>query len=228
MPIEKIIVLEDNLIIQKNLERQLRKRQHDVASVETLAAAREYLSKDNWDLMLLDTRLPDGKGIDLLRDLNERPQKPLVVVMSGFGSVESVSEWMDEGAFDYLIKPFCSEQIDAVLKKAETFGRIVGASHYLMNKQEAMDPELHGRSSSHESDDDKTKYNKDDEGNLITLDELEKRHIFSALKHCNNNRTHAAKILDISIRTLRNKMKEYNGKPKASEGVDAAAKSQGA
>jgi DNA-binding NtrC family response regulator len=50
-----------------------------------------------------------------------------------------------------------------------------------------------------------------DAGGFPTLGELEKRHIFAALDRCKGNRTHAAKMLDVSIRTLRNKLHEYNG-----------------
>jgi DNA-binding NtrC family response regulator len=53
---------------------------------------------------------------------------------------------------------------------------------------------------------------------LPTLAELEKRHILAALEHCNGNRTHAAKVLGVSIRTLRNKLHEYNG---TQPGVDS-------
>jgi DNA-binding NtrC family response regulator len=50
------------------------------------------------------------------------------------------------------------------------------------------------------------------------LAEMEKRHILAALEQCKGNRTHAAKLLDVSIRTLRNKLHEYNGtSPKAEE-----------
>jgi two-component system, response regulator FlrC len=49
-------------------------------------------------------------------------------------------------------------------------------------------------------------------GEFPTLTELEKQHIFAALDRCNGNRTHAAKMLDISIRTLRNKLNEYHGR----------------
>jgi len=146
MPIEKIIVLEDDLIVRKNLEQQLRKRRYDVAAADTIAAAQQYLSKDNWDLVFADIRLPDGEGTELLRELNSRPQKPLVVMMSGFGSVESAVECMREGAFDYLIKPFSNEQIDAVLKKAEKFSQLVKVNNYLTNEQEDTGYELLGQS----------------------------------------------------------------------------------
>jgi DNA-binding NtrC family response regulator len=49
-------------------------------------------------------------------------------------------------------------------------------------------------------------------GKLPTLAEIEKNHILSALNHCKGNRTHAASMLDISIRTLRNKLHEYGGR----------------
>ena len=52
-----------------------------------------------------------------------------------------------------------------------------------------------------------------------TLTELEKRHIFAALDRCKGNRTHAAKMLDISIRTLRNKLNEYHGRTNKQPGA---------
>ena len=69
MPIEKIIVLEDDLVVRKNLEQQLRYKRYDVASASTIAEAQELLTKDNFDLMVVDVRLPDGKGTDLLKQL---------------------------------------------------------------------------------------------------------------------------------------------------------------
>jgi DNA-binding NtrC family response regulator len=49
------------------------------------------------------------------------------------------------------------------------------------------------------------------DANLASLAEIEKRHILVTLEHCKGNRTHAAKLLGVSIRTLRNKLHEYNG-----------------
>jgi CheY-like chemotaxis protein len=64
------------------------------------------LAKDTFDLLFLDVRLPDGEGTDLLRELQTHPEKPLVVMVTGFGSVESAVECMRNGAFDYMLKPF--------------------------------------------------------------------------------------------------------------------------
>jgi DNA-binding NtrC family response regulator len=146
MSIEKIIVLEDDLIVRKNLEHQLRQRRYDVASVSTIAAAQEYLNKDNFDLIFLDVRLPDGDGTELLKSIQLRPQRPLVVISTGFASVESAVECMKNGAFDYLIKPYSAEQIEVVLKKAEEFTQLLRVNRFLSQENEDSGYELLGQS----------------------------------------------------------------------------------
>src|ERR1700760_1790020 len=136
MSIEKVIVLEDDLIVRNNLEQCLRRRRYDVASATTIAAAQELLSKDNFDLIFLDMRLPDGDGTDLLKTIQQRPQKPLVVVTTGFGSIESAVECMKNGAFDYVIKPFSNEQIEFTLRKAEEFTQLLRVNRFLSQQQE--------------------------------------------------------------------------------------------
>src|SRR5438034_4301284 len=111
MPIEKIIVLEDDLVVRKSLEQQLRYKRYDVASASTLAAAQELLAKDNFDLMIFDVRLPDGEGTDLLKQLQSRPFKPLVIMISGHGTMKMAIECMHSGAFTFLPKPFSSEEL---------------------------------------------------------------------------------------------------------------------
>ncbi|HEY9172660.1 MAG TPA: sigma-54 dependent transcriptional regulator [Verrucomicrobiae bacterium] len=146
MPIEKIIVLEDDLIVRKNLEHQLRQRRYDVASCSTIASAQEYLGKDNFDLVFLDVRLPDGDGTDLLKAIQQRPQKPLVVITTGFGTVESAVECMKNGAFDYIIKPFSAEQIEVTLKKAEEFTQLLRVNQFLSQEGEDSGQDLLGQS----------------------------------------------------------------------------------
>ena len=136
MPIEKIVVLEDDLVIRKNLEQQLRQRRFDVASASTIAEAQSILSKDNFDLIFVDVRLPDGEGTDLLRELQSRPQKPLVVIITGFGSVESAVDCMRNGAFDYLIKPFSADQLEVTLRKAENFTQLLKVNQYLSHEED--------------------------------------------------------------------------------------------
>jgi DNA-binding NtrC family response regulator len=146
-----VIVLEDDLLVRKNLESCLRRRRYDVASVSTIAAAQEFLGKDNFDIIFLDVRLPDGDGTDLLKAIQSRPQKPLVVITTGFGSVESAVECMKNGAFDYLIKPFSNEQIEITLRKAEEFNQLLKVNQYLIQDNEESSQVLLGQSGGMES-----------------------------------------------------------------------------
>jgi DNA-binding NtrC family response regulator len=147
MPIEKIIVLEDDPLVRKSLEQQLRNRRYDVAGVGTIAAAQEYLNKDNFDLIFCDVRLPDGDGTEFLKQIQMRPLKPLVIMMTGFGSVESAVTCMKDGAFDYMLKPFSGEQIEFTLKKAEEFTQLVKVNRFLnQDEGEESSHELLGRS----------------------------------------------------------------------------------
>jgi len=136
VPIEKIIVLEDDLIVRKSLEQQLRYRRYDVASASTIAAAQELLSKDNFDLMIVDVKLPDGDGTELLKQLQVRPTRPLVVMISGFGTVDRAVECMSNGAFTFLTKPFSPEQLAVTLKKAEEHTQLLKVNQYLSHAED--------------------------------------------------------------------------------------------
>jgi DNA-binding NtrC family response regulator len=139
MPFEKIIVLDDDIILRKNLESQLRLRRYDVAPAATLGQAQELLGKDTFDLVLADVKLPDGDGTELLKQLQLRPQRPLVVMMTGFATVESAVECIRAGAFDYLIKPFSFQQLEVIIKKAEEFAQLVKVNKYFSQEELADD-----------------------------------------------------------------------------------------
>jgi DNA-binding NtrC family response regulator len=146
MPIEKIIVLEDDLVVRKTLEQQLRYRRYDVASAENIASAVELLGKDNFDLMIVDVKLPDGDGIELLKQINARPSRPLVVMISSHGTVDMAVECMSNGAFTFLTKPISAEHLAVTLKKAEEHSQLVKVSQYLSQGDEEEGCELLGHS----------------------------------------------------------------------------------
>ncbi len=147
MVFEKIIVLDDELIIRKSLEEQLRRKRYSVASASNIAEAENYLAKDNFDLVFVDVHLPDGNGIDLLKRLSQQPDSPIVVIMTGRGSIESAVECMRAGAFDYVIKPFSLSQIMMIVEKAESFSQVVKVNQYL-NQEQATSNGLFGESPS--------------------------------------------------------------------------------
>jgi DNA-binding NtrC family response regulator len=131
MPIEKILLLEDDLPLRKSLEQQLKESGHDVACASTLSAARELLAQDSYDVIIADVRLPDGEGTDLLDQFRDRVQRPLVIMISGYGTVEAAMECMKRGAFDYLLKPFTHQQVEVSLCKAAEYSQLVKVNRFL-------------------------------------------------------------------------------------------------
>src|SRR5689334_20099001 len=84
----------------------------------------------------MDVRLPDGLSTDLLKQLQSRPVKPLVVMISGFGTVDLAVECMSNGAFTFLTKPFSPEQLAVTLKKAEEHTQLVKVNQYLSHAED--------------------------------------------------------------------------------------------
>jgi DNA-binding NtrC family response regulator len=131
MAIEKIIILEGDALVRTNLENYLRRCRFDVASTPSVPVALEYLSRDNFDIFFMDLSLRNGRGTDLLREIQMRAQKPLVIVTASIGSIESAVDCIRNGAFDYLIKPFSNEQIEITLRRTEEFSQLVKVNRFL-------------------------------------------------------------------------------------------------
>ncbi len=145
MAIEKVVVLDDEPIIRRSLELQLRNRRLTVAPCTTVAEAERLMARDTFDLMFVDVHLPDGDGTDLLARLANNAERPLVVMMTGHGTIESAVRCIRAGAFDYIIKPFSASQIDVTLKKAENFSQALKVSQVLV-QQAAAEAALIGES----------------------------------------------------------------------------------
>jgi len=139
--------LNDELIIRKSLEEQLRHRGYSVSTAKTIAQAEALLAKDQFDLMFIDMRLPNGRGVDLLEKIVDLPNSPMSVVITGHGSIESAVKCIQLGAFDYVVKPCSMEQINVILKKAEAYNQLVKVNQYFSNQLQ-RNSEILGRSSS--------------------------------------------------------------------------------
>jgi DNA-binding NtrC family response regulator len=135
MSFEKIIVLDDEMIIRKSLETHLRRKHYSVATASRIAEAEALLAKDQFDLIFIDMHLPDGEGTELLERLAETPDAPLVVVITGFGTIENAVECMRKGAFDYVVKPCSMDEIDVLIRKAEAFSQLVKVNRYFSGEQ---------------------------------------------------------------------------------------------
>lgn len=143
---EKILIVEDEPIVRNLLTEILTRRKCVVRSAPTLAEAEVLLSAESFDMMLLDLHLPDGDGQHFLERVTAMPEHPLVVMITGYGTVESAVACMRAGAFDYVLKPFSPSQIDIILKKAQAYSQLLQVNRYLSNPEEAEDGGLVGRS----------------------------------------------------------------------------------
>ena len=146
MAIEKIVVVDDEMMIRKALETQLRNKRYSVASTGDLKGARKILARDSFDLVFLDLRLPDGEGTDLLEELMAKTDSPMVVMMTGYGSVESAVSCMQLGAFDYVVKPFSFEQIEVVVDKVASFDKMRRVTKYYVEESDSQSSDIVGES----------------------------------------------------------------------------------
>jgi len=94
-----------------------------VAAADSLRAARIHMSRLQPDIMLTDLQLPDGRGIELVSDLETRAATE-VVMITGHASVESAVEALRLGATDYLVKPLDVERLKAILRRVPRTGEL--------------------------------------------------------------------------------------------------------
>jgi len=146
MSFEKILAVEDEPVVQKMLREFFARRKCSFEAAGSLADAKAAIARESFDLILLDMRLPDGDGQKFLEQIASLPERPVVVVMTAYGTVESAVSCMRLGAFDYVVKPFSLSQIDVVLKKAQSFKQLLEINRLLSDPERDDDGALIGRS----------------------------------------------------------------------------------
>jgi two-component system response regulator HydG len=123
-------------------ERAVREACRDVVeglgfNAFTAASAEEayrLLDSQNIDVVLLDLRLPGANGIDALLELRERRPDLVVVVMTGFATVQSAVQAMKEGAYDYVTKPFTKDELSLLLERVTNHLRLKSENRTLRER----------------------------------------------------------------------------------------------
>jgi two-component system, NtrC family, response regulator AtoC len=113
-----ILVVDDERLIRWSLDQQLRREGYAVLLAETGAEALQKAQAESPDLVLLDVRLPDADGLEILERLKTAEPEALVIMITAHGGVESAVRAMKLGAYDYIIKPFDMEELKLTVKKA--------------------------------------------------------------------------------------------------------------
>ncbi len=112
----RILIVEDEQEVRAGLMEFLRDEGYETAGVATLADARRELSRSSPELVLLDLRLPDGSGLDLLTEL-QAPNAPPVIVVTAFPEVQTAVRALKLGAHDYINKPFDLDELLLVVNR---------------------------------------------------------------------------------------------------------------
>jgi DNA-binding response OmpR family regulator len=111
MPKKTILVIDDDKSILRTFTRILQKAGYDVEVAETGKEAMEKAEKHNYDLALVDIRLPDMDGTDLLVKMKDTMRKTVKIMITGFPSLETGVKALDEGADAYLVKPVKPDEL---------------------------------------------------------------------------------------------------------------------
>ncbi|HYC71882.1 MAG TPA: sigma-54 dependent transcriptional regulator [Opitutaceae bacterium] len=136
MSFEKVLIVEDEPVVRSLLSEIFSRRKFAISVAESLAQAEAAITRESFDLVMLDIRLPDGDGQNFLERLATLPERPLVVMVTGYGSIESAVGCMRAGAFDYLLKPFTPSQIDIIIKKGQSYRQLLQVNRLLSDDEE--------------------------------------------------------------------------------------------
>jgi len=116
-----ILLVEDNEYILRGNERMLRRRGYDTIAAMSIGEAREKLARTSPDIIVLDIMLPDGSGLDLMRELRQASDIP-VLLLTGLSTPDDIVRGLESGGDDYLTKPYDFEvllaRIEALLRRA--------------------------------------------------------------------------------------------------------------
>ena len=114
----RVLVAEDEATFGLTVARALKNLNHEVKVCPTGKATLKSLDSAEWDVLLLDLKLPDAEGVDILTRVRKEHPDLQTIIVTGFANVQSAIETMRLGAFDYLTKPPNFEELGMRVEKA--------------------------------------------------------------------------------------------------------------
>ena len=114
----RILVVDDEQSLLDFLRLLLGEAGYEVQTADSMADGRREVAENPYDLVLCDILMPDGNGLDLLREIKRINPRCHVILMSAYGSVETAVGAMKAGAFDFITKPFRMTQLVVRLENA--------------------------------------------------------------------------------------------------------------
>ncbi len=113
----KILIIDDEMGIRAGCRRALTPQGYQVTEAADIAAGKELLQNGNFDLILLDVMMPDGRGIDLLPFIQAQDPETIIIIITGYATVELAVEAIRAGAYNFISKPFTAEVLTMVVNQ---------------------------------------------------------------------------------------------------------------
>jgi NtrC-family two-component system response regulator AlgB len=122
--VNKALIIDDDVNILTTLEMYLEDKGFDVVKATSGEAGLRHLRSISPELVLLDMKLPDRNGLDVLKEIMASGIKTRVLMITAYATIETAVSAVKMGAFDYLPKPFVPDQLDLVLERLKRFHRM--------------------------------------------------------------------------------------------------------
>ena len=116
--VAQILLVEDEVDVRETIKLQLEGEGHQVIESQSGSEALVLAESSQFDIVLTDVMIPGINGIELVQHINQLPNHPVTIVMTGYGSVEMAVNAIKAGAFDFLSKPFSVDVLSATIASA--------------------------------------------------------------------------------------------------------------
>jgi DNA-binding NtrC family response regulator len=134
----RILIVDDEKAVRESLGSWFRDEGYQVDVAGSGKEALAKLAHENWDVFLLDIRMPGIDGLELQRKLKEAQPDATVIIMTAFASVETAVEGMKQGAYDYIIKPFDPDELEHSIRNAVERKKLVSENQQLRTSIEEL------------------------------------------------------------------------------------------
>ena len=114
----KLLIVDDELSVRDSLGKWFREEGYEIATAENASDALTRMAEGKWDVALLDIKMRGTDGIELQKRLHELDPDLVVIMMTGYASVETAVTALKNGAYDYVSKPLDPDEIAHLVKKA--------------------------------------------------------------------------------------------------------------
>ncbi len=131
-----VLIVDDDPLISRTLESHLSQKGFEVSVADSAEKALELVQHLSPDFILLDIRLPDIHGLEVLRQIKERDPKAFVVVMTAYDDMKTTVEAIKSGAFEYLVKPLNYIELDLTLEKIKQIKALENKVNYLLEEKQ--------------------------------------------------------------------------------------------